>query len=62
MSSVNARYIGTTEVWSVAHGKALAYGDVVKMPEAEALAREDFEIVKAPDKGPKSLPEKESDG
>lgn len=58
---VDARYVGDVPVWSVRHQKELRPGDIVKMPGTEAREREDFEIVKAPEKGPKSLPGKGGD-
>jgi hypothetical protein len=58
MKMVDARYVGSAQVYSMRHDKVLNHGDVVKMPEAEAGARADFEVVKAPSKGAKKMPEK----
>jgi len=58
MKEVNAKYVGSAQVYSAVHDQIINPGDVVKMPEAEAKARADFEIEKAPSKGAKKMPEK----
>jgi len=59
MREIDARYVGSAQVYSMRHDKVLNHGDVVKMPETEAIARADFEVMKAPSKGAKKMPEKE---
>jgi hypothetical protein len=43
--TVNAKYVGDYEVWSPGHDCNIRPGDIVPMPEAEARARADFEVV-----------------
>jgi len=46
--TVDAKYIGDFEVYSPGHDRNISPGDIVPMPEAEADARSDFEIVRPP--------------